>query len=462
MLPQIVTQVETIYDFRLPTEVHRLLSYFRLTITLGIEGIPFECISRERYKSKLLFWIAAPAMICALVAMVVVVRLSQQQHSSPLQVMKERVHALTIWNVLNRTIPAVLYVAFAVYPIVSSAAFEAFSCYDFEGENGWLIADVGVECGSQQHAAVRSLAVIAIVCYPVGLWLLFAMLLFRVRTTIRRDSREHLEGTLAGSIAFLYREYEHQYWWWELVEMARRFLLVGLFVTTPAKRGSVMQIAVAAVVSLVYAIVQAYAQPYRQREDDLLGVITSFLLAIFFLTCFLLKYIGLTEITLLQERMSLEVKEDFLIDTSGITAVLIVCVLGTIALTMLIFIVQTASARRHQILEERERAARRLLHKSSHKPVELQPWNNEAATTSNGADGEESWHVFLSHVWGPGQEQMRIVKEGLKEMVPGIRVFLDVDDLEDIGDSPPRPSYSAACPPSSLPASLPACASYTS
>ena len=44
------------------------------------------------------------------------------------------------------------------------------------------------------------------------------------------------------------------------------------------------------------------------------------------------------------------------------------------------------------------------------------------------------FHIFLSHVWGTGQDQMRIIKQRLKEMMPDIAVFLDVDDLEEIGD----------------------------
>ena len=266
-LLQIVTQVETIYDFRLPTEVHKLLSYFRLSITLGIEGIPFECLSPDRYKSKLLFWIIAPATICALVALTAAIRLVRK-HGSTLQAVEERARALIVKQVLMSALPAVLYVAFAIYPIVSSAAFEAFSCHEFDGETGWLIADVAVQCGSLEHDAVRQIAIIAIIVYPVGLWLLNASLLVFAHEAIKRDSEDssapHLDSTLAGAISFLYREYEPAFWWWELVEMARRFLLVGLFVTTPAKRGSVMQIAVAAMVSLVYAVVQAYAQPYRQ------------------------------------------------------------------------------------------------------------------------------------------------------------------------------------------------------
>lgn len=34
-------------------------------------------------------------------------------------------------------------------------------------------------------------------------------------------------------------------------------------------------------------------------------------------------------------------------------------------------------------------------------------------------------------VWGTGQDQMRIVKQKLLEMMPGAAVFLDVDDLTE-------------------------------
>ena len=45
----------------------------------------------------------------------------------------------------------------------------------------------------------------------------------------------------------------------------------------------------------------------------------------------------------------------------------------------------------------------------------------------------EKYHLFLSHVWGTGQDQMRIIKARLREMLPDVSVFLDVDDLEEIG-----------------------------
>ena len=45
-----------------------------------------------------------------------------------------------------------------------------------------------------------------------------------------------------------------------------------------------------------------------------------------------------------------------------------------------------------------------------------------------------NWDLFLSHVWGGasgGRAKMRVIKMKLKEMMPTLRVFLDVDDLKE-------------------------------
>jgi hypothetical protein len=36
-------------------------------------------------------------------------------------------------------------------------------------------------------------------------------------------------------------------------------------------------------------------------------------------------------------------------------------------------------------------------------------------------------------VWGTGQDQVAVIKRQLQLMLPGVSIFLDVDDLEDIG-----------------------------
>ena len=48
-------------------------------------------------------------------------------------------------------------------------------------------------------------------------------------------------------------------------------------------------------------------------------------------------------------------------------------------------------------------------------------------------EASHRYHLFLSHVWSSGQDQMATVKRELQLLLHGIRVFLDVDDLEEIG-----------------------------
>ena len=43
------------------------------------------------------------------------------------------------------------------------------------------------------------------------------------------------------------------------------------------------------------------------------------------------------------------------------------------------------------------------------------------------------YHLFLSHIWGSGQDQVAVVKRQLQLYLPGVCVFLDIDDLDDIG-----------------------------
>ena len=43
------------------------------------------------------------------------------------------------------------------------------------------------------------------------------------------------------------------------------------------------------------------------------------------------------------------------------------------------------------------------------------------------------YHLFLSHVWSTGQDQMLAVKKELQLLVPGIRIFLDIEDLAGVG-----------------------------
>ena len=45
-----------------------------------------------------------------------------------------------------------------------------------------------------------------------------------------------------------------------------------------------------------------------------------------------------------------------------------------------------------------------------------------------------TWHMFLSHTWGTGQDQCATIKRQLCLLLPDASIFLDVDDLESIDE----------------------------
>ena len=85
---------------------------------------------------------------------------------------------------------------------VSQVAFQAWSCYDFEG-GGYLKEDVSISCGSSEHSRVKAIAIAAVLLYPVGLLVLQAWLLFAARHAIQKKR----PTALSRSIAFLHQEY---------------------------------------------------------------------------------------------------------------------------------------------------------------------------------------------------------------------------------------------------------------
>ena len=43
------------------------------------------------------------------------------------------------------------------------------------------------------------------------------------------------------------------------------------------------------------------------------------------------------------------------------------------------------------------------------------------------------FHGFISHCWGTGQDQTHTVVRRLQLLLPGVRIWLDVDNLDDVG-----------------------------
>ena len=162
---QVATRITQVYDLQLPERVVQLLETFDvLNIQIEALGLPLQCLGLGSFKYSLSFTMFAPLILAAAY---VVFLLAEPYMRGILA--KDR-----SWFRLGRpqekliaALPGLLLISFLVFPMVSSTAFRAFSCEEFRNGRSFLRADYAVECGTNEHRQVQSIAWLGIFLYPV-------------------------------------------------------------------------------------------------------------------------------------------------------------------------------------------------------------------------------------------------------------------------------------------------------
>ena len=97
----------------------------------------------------------------------------------------------------------------------------------------------------------------------------------------RRGILDNKPTSLSETLDFLVRDYEPAYLWWELIEAWKKLFLVGFAVLI--NPGSVVQLVIAFLFSLVYMLLTSVAQPFKDDGDDHFAKVCGFgLTALFF------------------------------------------------------------------------------------------------------------------------------------------------------------------------------------
>jgi hypothetical protein len=171
---QIITKIDTVYDVVIPPEVKRMLNIFSTVVSFGLSSASavLECLGLHGYVATLTLCTVTPLVIAAVIVVITACamqfvtpgreELPAKARASRLQASKHRGLAL-----FEKALPALLQLAFLTYPVVATKAFEAFSCYQFTASR-WLKADVAIRCDSDEHAAAKGVAAVAIFLYPIG------------------------------------------------------------------------------------------------------------------------------------------------------------------------------------------------------------------------------------------------------------------------------------------------------
>lgn len=180
-----------------------------------------------------------------------------------------------------------------------------------------------------------------------------------------------------------------------VVELMRKLLLTGFVLLIPQYR-SLLRLVCAILLSVAHLVLLHAADPYTQRSTAAVAVGTSMTLL-----CTLLAALLIT----LQDSSAF-----YGIDAFSLTVAILSFNVGVLAIACILLAHQLNVASR-SLATVRVRAT------------------GQSPTLS--LANRKKWHLFLSHVWA-NQDVVGMIKRQLQLLVPGVQVFLDVDDLASV------------------------------
>ena len=196
--------------------------------------------------------------------------------------------------------------------------------------------------------------------------------------------------------------------WWELAEVGKKLFLIGFMALILP--GSFLQVGIGLAFTLIFMLLTSVAMPYRARENDYFAMACNFALASVFFFCCCLRVAVLKDSV--EVHLSADLVADFDFDVGLVGVALLSSIVAAMVLTFTLgaqSIFAAASVPTLRLLATGNRPEMPLAH-------------------------HHRWHLFLSHIWSTAQDQCATIKRQLCLLLPGVKIFLDVDDLASIGD----------------------------
>jgi len=240
-----------------------------------ISLMPLGCIFPSNYHTMLFGYTSIPLLL-SLIVMVYYKILVRRNDASTIEFR-------------NKIFSSFLLGTFLILPTMSVKIFSTFACKEFDGDFGThLKVDYSIDCDSDEHAMYELYAYVMILVYPVGIPLLYFVLLHNARKKLdlgQLDFAFELNGEAAGqekaleerkkheesdpdikALVFLYGSYEPKCYWFEVFETLRKLALTGGLVFLKPGTGS--QIIMSMILCLGSMRVYAGYKPFIENKVD--------------------------------------------------------------------------------------------------------------------------------------------------------------------------------------------------
>jgi len=427
---QTVVVLPTVYNVHLPPKYYMWTSFLDIfKFDWSSIAIPGSCLHGGFLDWLLLNGIGPFVLIVALflfrflggVVAVWWMRRVKGKEETATHLVNGKPTSLFLQSALD-ALPLALFTCFCLCASTSASIFDTWSCTEYAYDStvdpkiyhSFVRADLSLQCAdirgtatayTSEYAKITSVAWVFVVLWPIAMPLLFLAVLWpsRIALLSRRSTR------LVRATAFLHSEYEPMFFWWEPMFLIQRLIIVG-FVQFIPREHEYGRLLCGVLVSITYLIILLTMQPYKRRDHDVLAIASQVTLVLVMMAA---QTVHLYK----------ELEDDF--GPASASRVLGFRSQDDVVVTMIILniaiLVAYAALIAYQCLSRHH--MHQLLLESTNEMPEL-----------TFGSSKTKFHLFLSHIWMTGQDQVAVIKRQLNLLLPGISVFLDVDNLQEIGN----------------------------
>jgi hypothetical protein len=204
-----------------------------------------------------------------------------------------------------------LLIVYFIYPYCCQLIFSTFMCREIDGVS-YLQEDLAVRCDSEDHEKAKVWAWVMVALFPVGVPLLLFGMLYPHRDHILIGATHNI-----WYLRFFFDEYDVAFFYWESVESIRKCVLMGF--SSLFKPGTIMQLVMVMVITVLYICVITRTQPYKRDADDIIAVFTNIMVFVVLLGSLMMKFaLGFRATGVWENGYDVEVVEKVLISATAL------------------------------------------------------------------------------------------------------------------------------------------------
>ena len=285
---QCLSAIPSVYNVTTPPGLeryHRWVNLIELPKDFGVDiAIPAACFGS--YRSRLFIGASWPIILVASAAAAYVGwELVRDRLNYNPTVVAPRSKRAAVYAGVERTLPLTLVVTFLLVPSTGTRIFKTFLCdrfeYDETPTKSYLHDDLGLSCDSPEYDTTHRTALVTLIIWPVGVPVLYALLLWVSRDALLTG----VSTPLSRATAFLSGDYSPTAFWWEPLEMVRKLTLTGAVLLIGAEFEQA-RVLVALLTSITFLTLHLAIKPLRRSEDGALMTLVELALILVY-TCVL-------------------------------------------------------------------------------------------------------------------------------------------------------------------------------